>query len=69
MKLFPVEQSILLLHNVQQLLVFMGKPQYGWRNDEVSENSRNTVAVSEEMQMAVLNCYQYFRNNGKNMVQ
>ena len=34
-------------------------------NDDVSENSRNPVAVSEEMQKAVLNCYQYFCNNGK----
>ena len=32
---------------------------------KVSENSRSTVAVSEEMQKAVLNYYQYFCINDK----
>ena len=39
-------------------------PNTDKENDEVSENSRSTVAISEEMQKAVLNCYQYFCKNG-----
>ena len=40
-------------------------PNTDGENDEVSENSRSTVVVSEEMQKAVLIYYQYFCNNGK----
>ena len=40
-------------------------PNTDGENNEVSENRRSTVAVSEEMQKAVLNCYQYFCDNGK----
>ena len=40
-------------------------PNRDGENDEVSENSRSAVGVSEKMQKAVLNCYQYFCNNGK----
>ena len=56
----------LLVHNYRRPC---GKRNTDGENDEVSENSRSAVTVSEEMQKAVLNCYQYFCNNGKNMVQ
>ena len=40
-------------------------PNKDEENDEVSENSRNTIAVSGEIQKAVLKCYQYYCNNDK----
>ena len=43
-------------------------PNTDGENDEVSENSRSTVTVSDEKQKAALNCYQYFFNSGKTIL-
>ena len=67
MKSFPVEPLTLYYYYIMSNNHWSPRenPNTDGENDEVSENSRTTITVSEETQKAVLNCYKYFCNNGK----